>query len=193
MKYCIQVILIISFSFHFSDKLLCQDSEGKVLLIEYYEQVSNFKVLKDYKEPEKKIRYSFGFPIENTHFDGQKLDFDGFFDLTDSSKVVFLSDGDSKDISLPFQYSELQLDLLVNDSTIKIRLNNKKFESKPGEMVIDSIVSVITEGERVIQRTIEYKVINYGLIDKNKIFDYKDREAEMHNELDENLDEDDIK
>jgi hypothetical protein len=173
--------------------MLCQEFKGKVLLLEYYEQVTSFKVLKDYKEMGKRIRYMSVQPIENPSFDAQRLDVDGFFDLTDSSKVVILAGGDAKDISLPFQYSVLKLDRLINDSTIELKLNNKQFVSKPGEIVMDSIVSVIIEGERIIKRTIEYTMTNYGLIDKKNIFDYKDREAEMHNELDENLNEEDTK
>jgi len=181
MNFIFQFILISIICCSFSNKIFCQGLTSKVLLLEYCVEVTDLKVLKDYKDKEKQFRYISVHPFNNPRFDklAKRLDIDGLFDATDSSNVIFLGGGEAKEISFPFRYSKIKLDRLVNDSTVGFKLNNRKFISKPGQVVIDSLISIVKEGERVIQLTTKYRFENYGLIDKKNIFDSNDREIEI--------------
>ena len=180
MNYRFRIILVFFISILLSEKILGQSTKNKVLLIDYYED-RNLKVLKDYKDPNKMFKYIPGLPIPNPIFNMQtkRLNVEGVFNVTDSSKIIFLGHGEAKEISLPFRFSKLKLEKLLNDSTIIYNLNDRKYTTTSGQEVTDTIVSKETNGERVIQYTTIYYLTNYGLINKDNIFDYKDRENEL--------------
>ncbi len=154
----------------------CTERKGKILLIHYYTNVEN-KVLKDYKKHNKRYRYIHGLPCDGPMYDGKNkiLDIYGLYNISDSSKVMFYGDCFEKDILLPFRYSEIGLDSLINDSILGFTLKNKKQILLSNTQFTDTIVSIVKEGKRVIKRTTIYYVKNYGLVNRKNIVDYQER------------------
>ena len=187
MKNKLLIFLIAIFCLSFSNQAVkkYKDSniDGKVLFISYYEKIS-IKVLKDYKNKNKRFLYLYPRPCECPRYYSfnKSLHIDGEFKVTDSLRVIFCSGCETNAIILPFQYSYILLDSLINDSIVKFTLNLKKSKLEPGKEYIDSIVSIEKEGKRVIQRTTIFHVQNYGLIDKKNIFD---SEGQIKRELEE--------
>jgi hypothetical protein len=180
MKNRFLIILIVFLSFSFSIEKFktkkCAEEEGKVLFI-YYNVDTDVKVLKDYKNEKKRFKYLSVNPFWGPEYDSyyKTLNVDGIFKLKDSSRIVFFAQDKLMDIYLPFQYSEITIDTLINDSIVSLTLNNKKFISVPGKMVIDSLVTIVKEGKRRVRYTKIFYVENYGLIYKKNIFDYEER------------------
>lgn len=165
-------IICLSFPNHIVNNLKKKEIEEKVLFLTYFED-TNIEVLKDYKNEKKKFRYFHVNPCECPGFNrsNKSIDIDGEFKLTELSKIIFCGACETKDISLPYAYSFIQLKSLVNDSTIEFSLNNEVHLLHSSNEYIDTIVSVEKEGKRIIQRTIIIHLVNYGLVNKKDIFD----------------------
>jgi len=148
---------------------------GKVLLIQYDKKI-RFEVIKDYKREKDRYRYMCGLPISGQDYNSynRTLNVYGEFNLTDTSKIIFW-EHEPMDISLPFQYSDIVLDALINDSTIQFTYLNQKHILRVGQVFNDSIISFEQEGKRLIKYTIAYQVHNYGLTYKKNIIDDKER------------------
>jgi len=148
--------------------------KDKVLLI-FYTGESNIKIIKDYKNISKRFQYmpSNPPPYPSYDYDNKTLELHEEIKLTDSSKIIFCGYNEVFDISLPFHFEDITLDSLINDSTMRFTFNNQKHIIKPGEAYIDTLVSILKEGKRVIERTTIFHVANYGLIFKNNIRRFK--------------------
>jgi hypothetical protein len=151
----------------------CYKVNGKILLI-YYHVDNKINVIKDYKDENKRFRYMSVLPCPGPLFINNRLVIEGKFDVVDSTKTIFYDDCSVSDILMPFKYNNLLLDSVINDSIVGFLLNNKKHILEPGKIFIDSLVSIVKEGERVIQHTTIFQLENYGLIDRRNIINYNE-------------------
>jgi hypothetical protein len=186
MKHKIFAILTAILFLSFSDKIISRtdypEKNGKILLFEY-DAETDFKVLKDYNK--KKYPYIHGSRFPNVDYNSYNkiLYVDKPINLSDSSKLIFLDTYNVMAISLPFKYSDIALESLVNDSTVQFTLNNKKLILKPGQEYFDSITSIETENKRVIQYNTKFHVQNRGFILRKNIITDKERMDRMNEEL----------
>jgi hypothetical protein len=165
------LIFCLIFTKDFNKSLKKTNGNQKILLIDYYEEY-DFEVLKDYKNKKKKYRYNLsGQPIENLNYNQHDNILCIDFKMSDTSKLFFMANGKVFDISIPYQFSDILLNGIVNDSLLDFTLLTKKIILKPDDIYIDTLVTINKEGKRVIRYTKIIYVKNYGLIEKQNILD----------------------
>lgn len=178
-KFLIAIIpvLFLSFSNERFNNEKCAEGNEKVLLLQYWVD-SDFKVIKDYKDVNKRFRYLGVTPVDCPypvyHHYNKTFEVNGDFNVTDKTKIIFWTICNVTDITIPFHYEDIKLYSQINDSTVRFTWFNKKHVSIPWQEVSDSFVSIEKEGERVIKYTKVFHLLNYGLIYKKNIFKYQD-------------------
>jgi hypothetical protein len=150
--------------------------KNNILLIKY-EESTDCMVIKEYKKSKNKYSKFCGDFIEivedfssyNDH--NKEFYVDGILKVSSQSNIIFWEYGHIREIILPFQYSYISIDSLINDSIVQFKLNNKIKRLKPGQISVDSIVSFVTEKNRLLKITTKFQLQNYGLILKNNVID----------------------
>lgn len=156
----------------------------KCLLIKYYEGTSN-EVIKYYGLFKNKDKFFFHldyygddfsefYPSDRTFFIDGDWNNNGSYKTADSTKILFWDYSVKNEIStLPYKYSSITIDSLINNSTILISLNNTKHILASGQIFTDSITVLKNENRRLIKHKTVYHIENLGLIYKKNILDQK--------------------
>jgi len=180
MKHKLLVVLIAFLVSSFSYELYVSTSPNneneKILLIEYREN-NTCRVLKDYntiKNRENDSCFDFiDILADYSSYDktNRVLSIYSNFKLADSTKILLWEYGNIRDFALPYQYSHLTWDCLINDSVVQFTLNNNKHALVPGQFLNDSTISIVKTKNKLLQYTTEYSIRNHGLIYRKDVLD----------------------
>lgn len=149
-----------------------QRVNSKVLLIECSKEA-----IWDYQRMKYRLpKYVSGTPVTRPYYDSdlKTLDIEHIFKLSDSAKIIFC-DEKAIEISLPFHYSDIVIDRLINDSVLQFTFQNRKHILKPGQIFNDTIISYEHDGKKLLKCATIYKIQNHGPISKENIVDLDER------------------
>lgn len=109
--------------------------------------------------------------------------YDGNIDLSKNDFILFWDYDVKKQIdSLPFSYSKVKINEIINDTILKIKFNDKSIELAPNENKIDTIFLTKKEKNKLVRYTSIISIENLGLIEKKNVIgnkDWKTRSLEL--------------
>jgi hypothetical protein len=106
----------------------------------------------------------------------------------ENSKLIFWDYDYIKEIdSLPFIYSKIKINSLVNDSIVKIEYDNKKQILNSKMSISDSIIEVKHHDNKTTYTKTKFYIENIGLLEKESIIDLNKVEFKNTGELLRNL------
>jgi hypothetical protein len=188
-------LILLPLVFSYSNKKIESD---KVLLVQCIK--SNHCEIINRKKQFKNDREIFCISMVDdfTEFDIEKrtLIVDKDYTLDDSSRIVLWIPGEVLNLNkLPKLITPILIEELLDDSILKLTINDHLYTLQPNQSVIDSIFVINKTGEDSIKYTTVYEIINQGLLPRNNVYDWAERtKREIRNrEIRDSIELEDIK
>ncbi|NOZ46448.1 MAG: hypothetical protein GXO79_06660 [Chlorobi bacterium] len=186
MKIELKIILTL-ITFFFFNKIFAQDT-NYVLLLKYNEEIINCNLIEIDGKPIKPIKYSNEVYSEVDDFSEffsikKVFYYDGNIKLTENTKILFWEYDNKITIdSLPFRNNKFVINSILNDTSVKIILNQKEIVLNHKETLKDTILYTKKIGNKLFEYKVLVEFTNLGFIKKENILDnnnWKEKSFEL--------------